>query len=401
MKVLDRIDDLPLRASVLNNLGELWRKTDQFAKAIACYQQALELHTDDDPEERFSTEHNLALAEAASGEIQEAEKRLVRIRDLANKQKLWTIYTKAWLALGDLAWSDKRHNLALQRYGHAIRHSIQHGLVDWRLHAELNRAHLLLGQDRPPEVVTYLSPLRAMFSKSPYCVELYLALADAFSHSKQGDAALDTLRQALACDGLHDEESAEIYAALAHTLFANGDRSGAWEQMTQAMSMSCSPEQRADILVDAAGLAVVLDQDVKKDGISEHVQAVVDLAQAETRWELPLRQRFWRGLGDALWQSGKHGDASISYITGMIEGVQNENLSGYFVDGIHLLKRLHQIGEARTGIEEEVRCWLNKQGLAKPAEIVGLLWPFTLAEQDSADTMEPDKIISHVMEILK
>ena len=401
LKVLDRIDDLHLRATVHNNLGELWRKTDQFAKAIACYRQALELLADDDPEERFSTGHNLALAEAASGETQAAEKRLLRIRDLAKKQELWTTYTKAWMALGDLAWTDKRHNLALQRYAHAIRHSARHGLDHWRLQAELNRAHLLLGQDRPAEVVAYLSPLRTLFSKSPYCVELHLALADAFGLCQQADAALDTLRQALACNELNDAERTEVHAALAHALFASGDRMGAWEQMTHAMSMSCPAEQRAGILVDAAKLAVVLDQDVKKDDISEHIQAVVDLAQAESHWELPLRRYFWNSLGDALWQTSKYGNASISYVKGMIEGVQDEDWLAYFADGILLLKRLHQISEARAGIEEETRCWLNKQGLTKPTEITNLLWPFTLAAQSGADTLEPDKIISLVLEILK
>lgn len=401
LKVLDRVDDISLRASVMNNLGELWRKTDQFAKAIACYQQALELLADDDPEEHFSTEHNLALAEAASGKTQAAEKRLVRIRDLANKQKFWTTYAKAWLALADLAWTDKRHNLALQRYGHAILHSSRHGLDEWRLQAELNRAHLLLGQDRPAEVVTYLSPLRVMFKRSQYCVELHLALADAFGLCQQADAVLDTLRQALACDGLNEAERAEVYVALAHALFASGDRAGAWEQMTQAMNTSCPAEQRADILVDAAGLAVMLDQDVKKDDISEHVQVVVDLVQAESHWELPLRRRFWSSLGDALWKSGKHGEASISFIKGMIEGIQNEDLFAYFVDGIHLLQRLHQIGEERTEIEKEARDWLNRQGLTKPAEIAGLFWPFALAEQGGDNALEPDKIISLVLEILK
>lgn len=400
LKVLDRVEDLPLRAAVHSNLGELWRKTAQFAKAIACYQQALELHADDDPEERFSTEHNLALAEAASGETQAAEKRLLRIRDLANKQKLWATHAKAWLALGDLAWTDKHHKLALQRYAHAIRHSTKHGLDDWRLQAELNRAHLLLGQDRPTEAVAHLSPLRTLFSKSSYCVELHLALADAFSHCQQADAALETLRQALACADQNDAQRAELHAALAHALFASGDWTGAWEQMTQAMSVPCPSEQQADILVDAVKLAVMLDQEVK-DGISEHVQAVIDLVQAESRWELPLRRHFWSSFGDTLWESGKHGKASVSYIKGMIEGIQNENLSAYFVDGIHLLKRLHQIGKECTGIEEEVRCWLNKQGLTKPAEIANLLWPFTLAEQSGADTLEPDKIISLVLEIWK
>jgi len=401
LKVLDRVDDISLRASVLNNLGELWRKTDQFAKAIACYRQALELLADDDPEERFSTEHNLALAEAASGETQAAEKRLVRIRDLANKQKLWPTYAKAWLALGDLAWIGKRHSLALQRYGHAIHHSSRHGLDDWRLQAELNRSHLLLEQDRPAEVVTYLSPLRAMFKRSQYCIELHLALADAYGLCQQADAALDTLRQALACDGLNEAERAEVYVALAHALFASGDRAGAWEQMTQAMNMPCPAEQRADILVGAAELAVVLDQDVKKDDISEHVQAVVDLVQAESNWVLPLRRRFWRGLGDALWKIEKYSNASISYIKGMIEGVQDEDLSPYFIDGIHFLQRLHQLGDERTGIEDEVRSWLKKQGLTKPAEIAGLLWPFTLAEQGGANTLELDKIIGLVLKVLK
>lgn len=400
LNVLNRVEDIPLRASVLNNLGEMWRKTDQFAKAIACYRQALELHAEDDPEERFSTEHNLALAEAESGETQAAETRLLRIRDLANKQKLWPTYAKAWLALGDLAWTDKRHNLALQRYAHAIRHSVRHGLDDWRLQAELNRAHLLLGQDRPAEAVAHLSSLRTLFSKSPYCVELHLALADAFSHCQQVNDTLNTLRQALACDGQNDAQRAEVHAALAHALFASGDPTGAWEQMTQAMCVSCPAEQRADILVDAAKLAVVLDQDVKDD-ISEHVQTVIDLVQAESQWELPLRRHFWSVFGDTLWESGKHGEASVSYIKGMIEGIQNENLSAYFADGIHLLQRLHRIGKERTGIEDEARCWLNRQGLTKPAEIANLLWPFTLAEQSGTDTLEPDKIISLVLEIWK
>jgi hypothetical protein len=143
----------------------------------------------------------------------------------------------------------------------------------------------------------------------------------------------------------------------------------------------------------------MLDHDVRKDDIGEHIQVVVDLVQEESRWELPLRRRFWNGLGDTLWQAGKHGEASVSYIKGMIEGMQHEDWPAHFADGIHFLQCLHRIGEARTGIEEEARYWLNKQGLTKTAEIDKLLWPFTLAEQSGVDTLVPDKIISLVLEL--
>jgi len=129
--------------------GELWRKTDQFSRH-RLLPSALELHADDDPEERFSTEHN-SLGEAASGEIHAAESgwyASVISRTSKNSGRL----TPRLAGFGDLAWTDKRHNLALQRYGHAILYSSDMASTT-AASAELNRAHLLLGRIVQPRLL--------------------------------------------------------------------------------------------------------------------------------------------------------------------------------------------------------------------------------------------------------
>lgn len=398
LKVLEEIDAPDVRADVLNNLGELWRKTRQFAQAITCYQQALDHVADNDLEERLSTEHNLALAEADSGNVQAASNRLERIRDRAKKWKLWWHHAEAWLTLGDLAWENGLHRLAIQRYGKAVLHAARHELHDLRLHAELNRAYLLLEQDKPTEVVANLNPLRELFGGSSYHIELYLALAEGFSCSHQAHIAVRMLRQALADAAMTNLQRAEIQHALARALIKSGDRREAWEQMSEALAIPCPAEQRLKFLLGAAELAATLKQDSNNNDNTKYLQAVIELAEAESTWDLEQRRRFWRDLSNTLWRQGRRGEASIASIKGMIEGVQAEDWTAYVTDGIHLFHRLQELGERWTD-RETVQSWLNSVGLSNPASVTKLIWPFTLAERIGGKEIESGEIQSLIFEI--
>ncbi len=385
LRILQCHEDRELQTDLLNNLGESLRKTGEIDEAIACYQQALELTAGDAWEERLRIEHNLALAESESDSPDAGEKRLTRIRDLAKKRRLWTAQANACLALAHLSW--EKPSQALRRYVSAIEVATRHDLTDIRLNAELNRARLLLTQDRAAEAASILGPLETHFAGHEFGLELHLELAEAHRQCGQASAALATLRNASNCLVEQPDRLADWHTALAQTLFMNGQAEDAWSTMNQALTLDCTTNRRADLLVDAAHLAVSLYRDCG-DAPSSHVQTVIDLAHAETSWMPDQRRHFWNSLGEAFWQAGIHDDGAMCFLKAMIEDGTGEDLAAYGADGILLFHRLRELGEPRTQLLQQTKEWLMSQGITNDATLEQLLWPFSMADEVGTASLE-------------
>ena len=190
LKIARKIKNKECMHTSLNNLGEVYRKTNMIKKAIRTFLLSEQISNSiEDYESEISTAHNRALALEANGEIKKSEQLLFNCRSRSKRLKLWREYILAWEALGNLAWCNENLSLATKRLKIALLQAKNHKRPEMQPRIALNLARIFLGQGKTKNGLQILKPYEEVFSYLIDSYEYYSTLADLYQKSGRLESA--------------------------------------------------------------------------------------------------------------------------------------------------------------------------------------------------------------------
>lgn len=175
-------DDVGVEAS-LNNLGELYRRTEQPEQSLSFYREAEEhARSRADEQERLFITHNRALALSDLGRLDEAKDLMEEIRALAETTGSTRELVRALHGEAILAWQETHSRETLSLFQEAMQRAQELGEYGQAVDAAANYGSLLLNYDEAGTAVRTLQPLEGKVYQTdlPRQYEYFATLADAY-----------------------------------------------------------------------------------------------------------------------------------------------------------------------------------------------------------------------------
>jgi len=373
--------------NALNNLGELFRKTDRPAEALKPLLEAQSIaQADGDEESALAIAHNRALALFASGDRTAARRLLRTCRDRAKRNGWHHEFVRALHGLANFAWESKEPAEAEQVYRHALREARRHDATDQLWQVALNLGNALRYRKKFKQAIA-LFQLAADTCDDPLQLsQCYLQIATC-----KEDCGLEKAAQKawLRCRDLalaaNDRETVAIASA---SLGAGHADSGAFDQahrdMETAYQHEDNPVDRGHLLLDHLRILLAGKRD------KEATKVFVTLRR------LARKERALSGvmidahvaIAEYTWTDNKRKLESLKAYIAALNDSYSIGIERAFEVGSHLAKMLFWIPvEERCGrlddYEKRLTTWLHRTNKTPPPPLVlrALFWPLRVTRR--------------------
>ena len=382
------------RATSLNNLGELLRKTGRPSEAIVAFRESEQvLRRLGDRESELSTAHNRALAIVDLGRSHQAEDLLRRIERETKRRNFPGEHVRALHGLGNLAWASRQKRLAVRRLEAALREARQLALSEDEAGIAANLAHCFRALGRSRKAIPVLRAVEGRAGRHAATVERLLALS--LEDVADWNSASSCWQRLLAIAESAGDQStiAECQAAAANIHQRTNPRL-ADSEFAKALEAEREPEGRALLFSEHLRLLLGLGRERAAEKAFKEARELAkehDLEQVL----VDIHMAF----GDYYWSKGTRRElkALQCYVAGMVACAKPDVLSKV---GVHIFgkvfgivggERVRRINALRTRLER----WLAVQWKATADAgavsdgIARILWPVIVAEQLAQKGMSP------------
>jgi tetratricopeptide (TPR) repeat protein len=166
LELKNRIGDVHGQAVLANNLGDLKRKTGDYASAIDYFRLALERFTSLDSDYGVAVIHlNMGSVSLSQGALPEARYHLEQSRLLFEQTGAEEFLTELYRTCAALALAEARHEEALDWADSSLRLAQQHEARSEEGEAHRMRSLILLALERREQALAALRQARALFAQ--------------------------------------------------------------------------------------------------------------------------------------------------------------------------------------------------------------------------------------------
>lgn len=389
LKLARRLKCRPLVQNTLNNLGELYRKTNRPKMAeslfLECEQEA---RSAGDKEAAISTAQNRALLLLDSGREREAMRVLRSCLDRARDGRFWNEYVRALRGIADHAWRDGQPEKAESGYRRAIKVALKHKLDDHLYSARINLGWLLMQTGRPHAAIAEFEDVRPQFRLDPSGTEYLSYLAGCYEEvrdfRKAHEALQQLTQQALANGENGVVTSLAISEAKLHAKAGDYDRAN-----TELKSLYRRAKGQERVEIASGGIECAIEQkDFKgaEEWATKMSKTTSVIGHSDDEIDAYMQ------LGDALWETGtKRADgATYHVIAGLcaLESNPEAESNAYWKVMLHLILKLVRTDateqdEARSRVAKWIENQFGRGDSGGFLETV--LWPFQVAKRISPD----------------
>lgn len=405
LKLARQIKDKNCIGTSLNNLGEVFRKTNRYRQAIKTFLEAEQIaEMIKDYESEISTAHNRALALEGKGDFREAKQLLSNCRDRSRRLHLGREYVRSWEALGNLAWNNEDVTLATKRFKKALLEAKKYKQRELQPEIALNLARILLYQGKSREGLQVLKPYEEDFLQIINSCEYYGTLGELYKENNRFDLAEKNYILAKKFANKIGAKDRMVYfcSALAELYREQEQPKPSDAELKEAIKNEKDPEglaylflQRFDLLLD--GDREKLAKQVFKEATSLMVK------HGFTTPYIDIHMIF----GDHNWKGNYKAkfNAMQAYIVALGECfLHDTEISGEI--GSHIIEQLlwksgKSVEKLIDKMEKDITQWLlNKNGASKSIARC-LLWPLRVAKKMYPCRLKPyqlEKITKKIVE---
>jgi tetratricopeptide (TPR) repeat protein len=379
-------DQLALE-NALNNLGELFRKTDRPAEALKPLLEAESIAlADGDEESVLSIAHNRALALFASGDRTAARRLLRTCRDKAKRNGWHHEFVRALLGLGNFAWESKEPAEAERLYRQALRDARRHDATEQIWQIALDLGYALRCRKKFKQALDLLQLAADTCDDPLQLSQCYLQIA-----ACKEDCGLEKAAQKawLQCRDLalaaNDRETVAIASA---SLGAGHADSGAFHQahrdIETAYQHEDNPVDRGHLLLDHLRilLAGKRDKEATKVFVTLRRLARKERALSDVMIDAHV------AIAEYKWTEDKRKLESLKAYIAALNDSYSIGIERAFEVGSHLAKMLFSIPAGdRCGrlddYEKRLKAWLHRTNKTPPPPLVqrALLWPLRVTRR--------------------
>ena len=366
-------DQLALE-NALNNLGELFRKTDRPAEALKPFLEAESIaRADGDEESILSIAHNRALALFASGDRTAARRLLRTCRDTAKRNGWNHEFVRALLGLGNFAWESKEPVEAERLYRYALREARRRETTDQVWQVALALGYALRCRKKFKQAMD-LYQLAADTCDDPLQLpQCYLQIA-----ACKEDCGLEKAAQKawLQCRDLalaaNDRETVAIASA---SLGAGHADSGAFDQahrdMETAYEHEDNPIDRGYLLLDHLRILLAAKQDKEATKVFRNLRRLARKERALCDVLIDAHV----AVAEHTWSEEKRKLESLKAYLAALNDSYSIGIERAFEVGSHLAKMLFSMpAEERCGrlddYEKRLTVWLHRTNKTPPPPLV-------------------------------
>jgi len=289
--------------TTIHNLGEVLRNAERYQEALDSLNEAETLARSlGDIESAICSAHSKGLVLEHMGDEKAASQLFQSCRNEAKREAIWHEYVRAWEAMANLAWCQRKRQTAISRYRRALADAKKYKCDGPVLRIVGNLANALYWVGQFKRARKLLVPHEDVFSESISSYLYYAKLADVYEACDEPDKALEEWRKgeesAIAADNA--EYMAYCAAGLGTNQQARENHSEAEKALKKALEHEQNPEDRVTLLSQL--LDTLLEQ--RNDELAGHVfNEATELARAECLHEnvIDLHMRIF----DYHWSDGR------------------------------------------------------------------------------------------------
>jgi len=368
----------------LNNLGEIYRKTERYTKAIEAYEEAEQIANQiKDYESEISTAHNRALALEDNGDCKEANQLLINCRDRSKRLHFWREYVRSWEALGNFAWNNENVTLASKRFLKALLEAKKYQLYELQTKIALNLARTLSFQRKYKEGLDILRPYEETFVQIIDSYVYYGTLAELYEKTNKLDLAEKNYILAKeSASSIDNKDSLAYFCSALSELYRKQEQPNLSDaELKEAIRNEKNPEGLAQLLLQRFELLL----DHKNEKIAEQLFQEATMLMKKHNLSA-LYMDIHMILGDYNWDGNYKlkFNAMQAYTVALMECFSYDMDSSSEIGSHIMTKLLWESGksvELIDKLEKDITQWLIKENEATLSVVKCVLWPLRVARK--------------------
>ena len=400
----------------LNNLAELYRKTERPKQAVAMYKEAEELAgSRGDEKERLFIAHNRALALYDLGRLGEARDLMTEIRVQAEAIGAKKELARALHGGSILAWYEDPRRDTLSLFREAMHRSEKLGEYGHAIEAAVNYSSLLFHFDETGVAIRTLQPLEGTVQKTDLSHQhaYFTTLADAYERH-------DDLPNARSCWTTALQIGRDIGRAdalltplltLAGIDLKTGYLEEADQKIEQALGYASSGSDKAEVLLAYLGSVLAADEEPKIEAIQGRINELVEQHALDTVYidmQMKIGDYYVTKNRRRHLEGCQHYAAALSQAMGSI--LSEDGLIPVVDIGIHIVHRLTSLtvqdrSEHLRHLLQQLAEWMNEEvkNVGDSGSAQYLLWPFRAARRltdqtNQSSQLQPELVQRAMME---
>lgn len=389
----------------LNNLGEVYRKTNKLTKAIVAYIKAEHIANETkDYESEISTAYNRALALESKGKLKEAEQLLNNCCNRSKRLNLWREYIRSWEALGNLAWYNENYSLATKRYEKALLEAKNYKQRDVQPEIALNLARILLYRGKTKYGLQILEPYEDAFSHIVNSYEYYGTLAELYEENNKLDLAEKKYSLAKQSASVLGNRNRMTYfcSALAELHKKRKQIKLSDTELRHAIANEDAPENLANLLIQRFSLLLANNREKIAKQIFQQARNLISKHNF-TGLNIDIHMI----LGDYNWKGNYKSkfNAMQAYILALGEGYlynteTSSNISCHIMEQL-LEQPINSFEKLINNLEKDINQWLLKQNGINDYIAQCLIWPLRVARKIHPYRLKPHQLGKATKRIIK
>jgi tetratricopeptide (TPR) repeat protein len=408
-------DDVGVEAS-LNNLGELYRRTERPEQALTFYREAEELARGrGDEQERLSVAHNRALALSDLGRLDEAKDLMEEIKAQAEATGSTRELARALHGEAILAWQETPSRETLSLFQEAMQRAQELGEYGQAVDAAANYGSLLLNFDEAGTAVRTLQPLEGKVYQTdlPRQYEYFATLGDAYE--RLGDfpnarSCWSTAHRIGREMGTPDPILTSL-VSLAGIDLRTGYAEEADQKVERALEHAPNAPDEAGVLLGYLDRILTEDGQPRIEAVQEQIHDLVaqhDLDEAYIDMHMKIGDYYLNKDRRRHLEGCQHYVAGLARATDLL--ISDDKLNPMSRIGVHVVIKITSLdaedrAEHLSRLLQQLESWLNDEveHVEDADSTQYLMWPFKAAERLAAETdpssqLDPHQVQSIVME---
>lgn len=408
-------DDVGVEAS-LNNLGELYRRTERPEQALPFYREAEEFARGrGDEQECLSVAHNRALALSDLRRLDEAKDLMEEIKAQAETTGSTRELARALHGEAILAWQETPSRETLSLFQEAMQRAQELGEYGQAVDAAANYGSLLLNFDEAGMAVRTLQPLEGNVYQTdlPRQYEYFATLADAYE--RLGDfpnarSCWSTAHRIGRGMGTPDPILTSL-VSLAGIDLRTGYAEEADQKIDRALERAPNASDKTGVLLTYLDTVLAEDEESRIEAVQERIHDLVaqhDLDELHIDMQMKIGDYYLNKDRRRHLEGCQHYVAGLARATDLL--ISDGALNPMSRIGVHIVVKITSLdaedrAEHLSRLLQQLESWLidEVEHVEDADSAQYLMWPFKAAERLAAETdpssqLDPHQVPSIVME---